>query len=467
MELWQMDAAELAARIARCEVSCVESVESCLDRISKVNPLLNAIVDADDAQALEEARAADVRLARGEALGPLHGVPVTIKVNADQRGFATTNGIPANRDLVADADSAVVANLRRAGAIPIGRTNTPAFSMRWFTDNDLHGRTLNPHNADLTPGGSSGGAAVAVAAGMGPIAHGNDVGGSIRYPAYACGVYGLRPTVGRVPAFNPASTVERPISFFLNSVQGPLARSVADIRLALQAMSTRDVRDPQWVPVAPAGVGISAPCRVALCLEAPGYRAAPAVEQALRRAAQMLADAGYDVVEAAPPRLREAADAWLQLTTHEVDEMLGDAVATSGDSAVQLAHAAMHALVPGLGMKDYLRMQGLRVALQREWAVFLQRYPLLLCPVSWQTPFAVDGDLKGAEVMRTLVDAQSMLLSTAILALPGLTVPMGLAPTGPTGVQLVAGRFEEERCLGAAEQIERRRGPVAVSRWQQ
>ncbi len=460
-ELWQLEASELAQRIARREISCEESVESCLDRIEQVNPRLNAVVDQDAAGALRAAQAADAMLARGEAVGPLHGVPVTIKVNVDQAGFATTNGVPAYRGHMAQADSAVVANLQRAGAIPIGRTNTPAFSMRWFTDNALHGRTLNPHDAALTPGGSSGGAAAAVASGMGPIAHGNDVGGSIRYPAYACGVYGLRPTAGRVPAFNPSATTERPISFFLNSVQGPLARSVADLRLALAAMSGADVRDPQWVAAPMLGEG-EPPRRVALCLQAPGYRADPAVEQALRQAAGMLADAGYAVEEVAPPRLREATDVWLRLLTHEAQVMFNDAIFESGDPAIVRAHQAMCELAPPLDMPAYLRMQGLRTALQREWAVFLQSYPLLLCPVSWQTPFAIDEDLKGVDAARALVDAQSPLLSTAVLALPGLSVPMGLAQGVPTGVQMVAARFNEARCLDAAAVIETQRGPVRV-----
>jgi amidase len=458
---WQLSAAELAARIARREVSCVESVASCLERMAQVNPRLNAVVDCNADLALQEARAADVLLARGDAVGPLHGVPVTIKVNVDQRGFATTNGVPANRGHMAEADSAVVANLRQAGAIPIARTNTPAFSMRWFTDNALHGRTLNPHDAALTPGGSSGGAAAAVAAGIGPIAHGNDVGGSIRYPAYACGVYGLRPTVGRVPAVNPSATAERPISFYLNSVQGPLARHVADVRLGLEAMARGDVRDPQWVPVPWLGAD-AGPCRVALYLgdDLPGYTADPTVVQALRRAASLLTAAGYTVEEVAPPRLREAADLWLRLTTHEVEEMLQGAVAGSGDPAIQRAHQAMVELAPRLDMNAYLRLQGLRVALQREWAVFLQQHPLLLCPVSWQTPFAVDEDLKGVEAMRTLVEAQSPLLATAILALPGLTVPMGVVQGIPTGVQLVAARFHEMRLLDAAAEIERQSPPL-------
>jgi hypothetical protein len=165
------------------------------------NPRINAVVDVMAEQALAAAAAADAAQAAGLALGPLHGVPVTIKVNVDTVGRATTDGIVAQRDNIAATDSPLVRSLREAGAIIVGRTNTPAFSLRWFTDNDLHGRTLNPFDAGVTPGGSSGGAAAAVALGMGAIAHGNDYGGSIRHPAACCGVVGLRTTSGRVPAY--------------------------------------------------------------------------------------------------------------------------------------------------------------------------------------------------------------------------------------------------------------------------
>ncbi len=168
--------------------------------------------------------------------GALHGVPVTIKVNVDTAGHATTDGIVAAKDNIAETDSPLVAHMRAAGAVIVGRSNTPAFSLRWFTDNDLHGRTLNPFDAKVTPGGSSGGAAAAVATGMGAIAHGNDYGGSVRYPAWACGVVGLRATVGRVPGYK-ASAPSRIISNQMMSVQGPLTRSVADARLALQVMA--------------------------------------------------------------------------------------------------------------------------------------------------------------------------------------------------------------------------------------
>jgi amidase len=218
------DAVDLAHGIRTGLISSREAVQACLDRIAAVNPAINAVVDVLADSALAQARAADRAVAAGEALGPLHGVPVTVKVNVDLAGRPTTNGVVAWRDLIAPADSPVVANLRRAGAIPVGRTNTPGFSFRWFTENDLHGRTLNPWSPAHTPGGSSGGASAALAAGIGAMAHGNDIGGSIRYPAYCTGTFGLRPSFGRVPAFNPSASAERPLSAQLMSVPGPLTR---------------------------------------------------------------------------------------------------------------------------------------------------------------------------------------------------------------------------------------------------
>jgi amidase len=174
-------------------------------------------------------------------------VPITTKINVDQAGFATTNGIHAQQDLVAKADNPVVASLRQAGAVLLGRTNAPAFSYRWFTSNLLHGATRNPRDPALTPGGSSGGAAAAVAAGIGAIAHGTDIAGSVRFPAFACGVHGLRPSFGRIAAYN-ASSPERTIGAQLMAVSGPIARTIADLRLALSTMAAPSLLDPWWVP---------------------------------------------------------------------------------------------------------------------------------------------------------------------------------------------------------------------------
>lgn len=223
-ELWKWDAVDMARGIRERVVSSREVVQASLDRMAQVNPKLNAVVVDLGPQAIADAEAADAALARDDTLGLLHGVPVSVKSNVDQRGQATSNGVVAFAKNIAQEDSPVVANLRKAGAVIVGRTNTPAFSMRWDTDNDLHGRTLNPWSAVHTPGGSSGGASASVAAGITPIAHGNDLAGSIRYPAYCTGIVGLRPSFGRVPAFNPSALVERSLSLQWMSVQGPLAR---------------------------------------------------------------------------------------------------------------------------------------------------------------------------------------------------------------------------------------------------
>ena len=458
MELWQLSATELVRLIAGKDVSCTEAVTSCLERLDSVNPAINAIVDQDRVRSLRDAANADAAIARNDVLGILHGVPVTIKVNVDQTGHATTNGVFAFRGHMAHEDSAVVANLRKSGAIPIGRTNTPAFSMRWFTDNRLHGRTYNPHDRRLTPGGSSGGAAAAVASGIGPIAHGNDQGGSIRYPAYACGVYGLRPSSGRVPAFNPSAREERPPIIQATSVQGPLARSVPDLRLALAAMSLPDVRDPMFI--SPLVHSKRKPHTVALCLAAPGYKPDPEVESSLRLAAKYLTNAGYQIEEVEPPRLREAADLWLALTMNDSHAMMEKTMLTGGDDALLVAYRGMMGNSILLGLEEYIRAQAKRVTLQREWADFLYRYPLLLLPASWKVPFAIDLDQTDSAGMRDILDAQSPLLSTAILSLPGLAVPMHSVNGIPSGVHLVAGRFNEDLCFDAAEAIEAQGGEI-------
>src|SRR6185437_4453122 len=210
---------ELAGLVRTRKTSAREAAEAALRRLDAVNPRINAVVAHKPEEVRAQADAVDRRVARGEDPGPLAGVPVTVKINVDQAGFPTTNGLRIQRELMPKANSPVVDNLLRAGAVLLGRTNAPAFALRWFTTNSLHGATKNPRDPALTPGGSSGGAAAGVAAGIGALAHGTDIGGSIRYPAYACGVHGLRPTLGRVPAYN-ASSPERGIGAQLMAVSG-------------------------------------------------------------------------------------------------------------------------------------------------------------------------------------------------------------------------------------------------------
>ncbi len=433
-----------------------------LERIAALNPRLNALpyVLADEARAAADA--ADRAVAAGATLGLLHGVPVTTKVNVDQKGCATTNGLVALKDLVASEDSPPVANLRAAGAVIVGRTNVPAFSIRWYSDNDLHGRTLNPWNGGVTPGGSSGGAAAAVASGMGPVSHGNDYGGSIRYPAYCCGVVGLRPSPGRVPAFNPTAQEERSIAPQLMSVQGPLTRSVDDARLALAAMARRDDRDPNWVPAPLEGPPIAAPIRVALYRGTPADQPDPAVRASLDNAARLLAAAGYAVEEAAPPHVDEAAHLWRTLVHDDMRRSLLPTMQKIGDEAVKTMYRHVFAGMGEMDRDAYLVALGRRLAIGRAWNRFFETYPLILMPVSWRTPLPIGEDTASAESLEGVLRAQSPLLGTAMLGLPGLSVPTGIADGLPTGVQLVAARWREDLCLQAGAAIER---AVGLVRW--
>src|ERR1700738_3974637 len=305
-DLWRLSAADLASLIKSKKVSAREAAQAALARLDAVNPKLNAVIDHRPADVLAQASAIDAAIARKDDIGPLAGVAVTVKVNIDQEGFATTNGLKLQRDLVARSNSPVIDNLRKAGAIILGRTNCPAFSYRWFTTNLVHGNTKNPRDPGITPGGSSGGAGAAVAAGIGHIAHGTDIAGSIPSPAYACGVHGLRPTVGRIAAFN-ASLPERTIGPQISAVSGPLARSIGDLRIALAAMSGKDGRDPWWVPAPLEGPVM--PKRAALCLRPDGLETVTEVRAAVADAGKRLERAGWVVeeIETTPP-LREAAD---------------------------------------------------------------------------------------------------------------------------------------------------------------
>lgn len=455
-ELWRWNALDLAKAIRTRDVSSREAVQSCLARAEQVNPTFNPLSEIHADQALGAADAADAAVRDKRELGILHGVPVTIKANADLAGSATTNGVVAYRDVVAQESNPAVDNWIKAGAVVIGRSNVPAFSWRWFTDNDLHGRTVNPFDAARTPGGSSGGAAVAAALGIGALAHGSDQGGSIRYPAYACGVAGLRPSQGRVPAYNASQRFERPVASQMAATQGPLGRTIADLRLGLAAMSSGDSRDPWWVP-APLELPLpAAGRRVALFRGTAAYKADPAVLQALEQSAAWLEDAGYIVEEAAPPRFDEAADLWLNVLMNEASGSMQGEIERVGDRAIQRAYQSMLAYTPVLDKDGFIRAMAMRTTILREWSAFFDRFPVLLMPVSLERPFLVDQDQQGADVMESMLRAQSPLVSTAILGLPGLSVPVGLSDGVPMGVQLAAGRFREDLCLAAGEAIEAR-----------
>jgi len=458
-DLWRLSATDLAARIRRREVSATEAARSALARLEAVNPRINAVIAHNPEEVLAEAAAVDAAIARGEDPGPMAGVPVTIKVNADQKGWPTTNGLRIQKDLVAQQDNPVVSNLRRAGAVVLGRTNTPAFSLRWFTNNQLHGHTKNPRDPSITPGGSSGGAAAATAAGIGAVGHGTDIGGSIRYPAYACGIHGLRPTLGRIAAYN-ASGAERAIGAQLMAVSGPIARTIADLRLSLAAMSQPDARDPWWVP-APLE-GPPAPKRVALCIAPDGMPVQPEVADALRDAARRLEAAGWTVEEIGnTPPLAEPAQLQAMLWLAETRRGMNAAIAKEADPDATKVYDYMERLCPAPDLFAFQDALQKRATLLRQWLLFFERFPVVLMPVSGELPFRDQSDTESFEGFQRIMAAQLPQVGLPLLSLPGLTVSTGLVGTVPVGVQLVAGRYREDLLLAAGEAIEAAGAPAS------
>jgi amidase len=459
-ELWRLSAEQLAGLIRTRKVSAREAATAALGRLDAVNPAINAVVDHRPDDVLSQAAGIDAAIARGDNVGPLAGVPVTIKVNIDQAGFATTNGLKMQAALIARDNSPVVDNLRKAGAVILGRTNCPAFSYRWFTTNLVHGNTKNPRDPSITPGGSSGGAGAAVAAGIGHIAHGTDIAGSIRYPAYVNGVHGLRTTTGRIPAFN-ASSPERTIGPQISAVSGPLARTIGDLRVALAAMSTPDMRDPWWVPAPLEGPVM--PKRAALCVNPDGLDPVAEVRAAVVDAGKRLERAGWKVEEVTSlPPLKEAAELQTKLWIGDNYEAQLAAAEREGDPG---ALACLRGNKPKVFPFDALTLSTIltrRATLVREWSLFLEKYAVLVMPVSGELPFPDQLDTKDDASFARVWHAQLPQIAIPFMGLPGLTVSTGLVGRVPVGVQVVAGRYREDLCLLAGEAIEAGGTPSSV-----
>ncbi|KZD02029.1 MULTISPECIES: amidase family protein [unclassified Thalassospira] len=446
-----LSARELARRIKSREMRATTVIRQMLDRVARVNPAINAIVQdcADDA--MQEAELLDARIEAGDAVGPLAGVPVTIKVISDQAGHATTNGTTLAADLIATEDSPFLRNMRSKGAIVIGRTNTPAFSYRWFTSNKVHGTTLNPHNPALTPGGSSGGAGAATSAGLGHIGHGTDIAGSVRYPAYACGIQGLRPTHGRIPMFNRTGG-DRPIGAQLMAVSGPLARRVDDLRLGLEGMAGYSPDDPWSVPMPLRGPDFAK--RVALVTHPGGIDIDPRILADLERAAEIFRAAGWTVETPEIPEIREAVDLQIDLWLSDDHEAKLKAARAEDDpgAIALLEHYADRAAA--IDKDTFSKLFLRRSALIRDWRAFLEDYPVVLMPVSAELPFRKDEDLEGPATLTRLWNAQLPQIAIPLLGLPAISICSGVENNMPSGVQLVAAPWREDICLTAGEVLE-------------
>ena len=469
-DLWRLGAAELAAKIAAKEISAKEAVGSAVDRMRAANPALNAVVADLGDKALAEAERLDGVMASDGPVGPLHGVPVTIKVNVDQEGEATTNGVPALANNIAPGDAPVVSNLRKAGAIVIGRTNTPEFSFRAHTDNPLHGLTKNPWGDHVSSGGSSGGAGSAVMAGIGALGHGNDIGGSLRFPAAANGAVTVKPGVSRVPAFNPSQTAERGMLAQNMSVQGVIARSAADVRLGTQACIASDPRDPWHVPLPWEGPKVEGPIRVAFTKNTFEFALHPSVEAALDAAASALADAGYQVEDVEPPMVREIGIAGYRALMGEVSALMGPDIEKYGSDTLKAVFAEYYDQFPPFEGDELLREMAKRSFYARAWSEFLDRYPLVLTPFLPQPFFRPGRDAEGADGVREALGSALYSYSMNYMNLPCANVPAGYhedAATGgqPVNVQIIARRWREDLAVDAAEVVEARVGRMCDRLW--
>lgn len=444
-DLCLLGAVDLARLMRSREVSAVEVMQAHVERIEQINPTVNAIVTFLPERALDGARWADRTLDRGEAVGPLHGLPVAHKDLADTAGVRTTYGSSIFQNHIPERDNLTVERLKRAGAISVGKTNTPEFGAGSQTFNAVFGATKNPYDFSKTCGGSSGGAAVALACGMLPIADGSDMGGSLRNPAAFCNVVGLRPSPGRVPSW-PSMTPWSPLS-----VEGPMGRSVEDVALMLSAMAGQDSRAP--LSISEPGNGLDPlperdfrGTQVAWSPDLGGLQVERQVREVFEKSRSVLEEIGCEVEEAAPD-LSGADEVFKVLRAWQFELAYGGLLDTHReflkDTVVWNIEEGRRLTGPQVGAAERLRAEVLdRVRL------FMERYEFLVLPTTQVAPFDVQTpyveEIYG-EPMETYIDWMKSCYHITVTGLPAISVPGGFTPEGlPVGVQIV-GRWRDER----------------------
>ncbi len=451
-ELWQLSAVTLAAMIRDREVSSLEVVDAHLVRIDAVNARVNAVVEVRPDEVRAEARSADRAVHDGAALGALHGVPFTVKTNIDVAGYATTEGTVALRDVVADTDAPQVEHMRRAGAIVLARTNMPDLGLRVNTESSLYGATHNPWRRGVTAGGSSGGEACAIATGMSPMGLGNDLGGSLRNPAFACGIASIKPSRGRVPQGNRTAPFAPGLHNQAMSVEGVLARHVGDVRAGLEALKGSHPYDPQAHDAPLEGPPLARRC--ALVPEPFGGETHPDIAEGVRVAGRALAAAGYEVVEVEPPQVFESYLAWTDLLVSNMSVEAPFLATLLGEGAQRFLDLTTVEFPPSTGESQYL-MHQTRYAIARAWSEFMADYPIIVGPTWTLPPFAHGFDIIDAATAMKVVETFRFVLPANVLGLPAACVPTGVANGLPTGAQIIGTLFREDTCLDAAEVVER------------
>ena len=465
-EICSMTAVDLAGRVRRKELSTTEVMEAHLARIEAVNPKVNAIVTLLPEEAMEGARAADEALARGLPVGPLHGLPVAHKDLALTRGVRTTFGSPIFADFVPETDALIVERLKQAGAVSVGKTNTPEFGAGSQTFNAVFGETLNPYDTTKTPGGSSGGAAAALACGMLPIADGSDMGGSLRNPASFCNVVGLRPSPGRVPTW--PDVAPHPLS-----VEGPMARTVEDVALMLGAISGPDARFP--LSLSEPGSTFLRPLdrdfegvRVAWSRDLGGLPVDGRVAQVIEGGRQVFESLGC-AVEEAEPDLTDADEVFKILRAWRFELAYGELLKKHReemkDTVVWNIEEGARLSGPEVGWAERKRTE-----IYHRTREFMEAHEFLVLPVAQVPPFDVElrypTEING-EPMETYIDWMKSCYLVTVMGLPAISVPCGFTPEGlPVGIQIVGRPRDDLGVLRLAHAFEgatkfgRRRPPL-------
>lgn len=469
-EICYMTATEMVRRLRAKQLSAVEVMTAHLSQIERINPLVNAIVTLLPEEALAGATAADASLRRGDALGPLHGLPIAHKDLVATRGIRTTLGSPIFRESVPDQNALIVERIQQAGAITIGKTNTPEFGAGSQTFNPVFGATRNPYATDKTCGGSSGGAAVALACGMLPIADGSDLGGSLRNPASFCNVVGFRPSPGRVPSW------PRLAGWYPLSVEGPMARTVEDVALLLSVMAGPDARSP--IAIAESGARFREPLqrdfrgvKVAWSRDLGGLPIEPAVTSVLESQRHQLGDLGL-IVEPIEPDFSGADEAFRAWRAWNFELSYGELLDTQRDklkdTVIWNIEEGRRLTGPELG-----RAERQRTELYHRLRRLLEEYEFLLLPVCQVLPFSVDQpyvtEING-QPLATYLDWMRSCYYISVTGLPAISIPCGFSPEGlPVGLQIV-GRHQDDfgvlQLASAFEQVTGvgRRRPAIVGR---
>lgn len=451
MKLWKNSAIQLAEIFAKGEASALEIIQAHLDRIDEINPKINAISHRIDDQALAAAQAMDEVKAKGEKLGPLAGVPFSIKSNVDIMGSPTDNGVPALAQAIPDQDSVVVARMKAAGAIPLARTNLPDLGLRMHTHSILHGQTLNPWNKEHTTGGSSGGEGAALATGMSPIGLGNDLGGSLRNPATCCSVASIKPTFGAIPRVPIIPALPNSIMLQVLISEGPMARTIDDVTLGLNVLSGVHPSDP-WSRPVPLTLK-EGQKRIAVLAVPDGGKTDDKVTKVVLDAAAVLRDAGHIVEEVKVPKYAEVVKCWYDLVIGGIEPAIEEMKPMVSEAASDYFTYCIKEMGP-FGQEVIDKAWVTRNELIAEWNHFFRQWDAILTPTWTQLPVKAGSDAESREGAAAMLDTCRTVYPGNVLGYPSVAVPAGLVDGLPVGVLINGPYWSDLTCLQLAKCIE-------------